>query len=366
MTQTIEETSNGHETRLANSRQKQQIAVIDDSPFANLLDTGRFEHLWRVAMLFSQSELVPTIFRNKPTDCFVAIQMSLRLGVDPFMFLQNTYPGPGGKPGMEGKLAIALINTSGLFKEPLQYCLEGTGDDRGCYAWAILKATGNVVKGPRVSIKTAKDEGWYSRNKKWQSVPDLMLQYRAGAWFGRLQCPERLMGMQTSEEMVDIGHHGDEPQTPTRGVGAVLAQLNQRLPAIEATVEPVEAKAVEVQTAESTEPAEVKTGESNTVEVKTGEVVEAKTITDQVKENQVHPFQDLHDSGRENWEKALVEKAKAKTPTISRRVASSALAKFAQSRGVAVEALTVDDLALAVNMAEENGIDMLNAVIKGV
>ena len=35
-------------------------------------------------------------------------------------------------------------------------------------------------------------------------MPELMLQYRAGAFFARLYAPETTMGLMTSEEMRDI------------------------------------------------------------------------------------------------------------------------------------------------------------------
>jgi hypothetical protein len=35
-------------------------------------------------------------------------------------------------------------------------------------------------------------------------MPELMIQYRAAAFFGRLYKPELLMGMQTYEEVIDI------------------------------------------------------------------------------------------------------------------------------------------------------------------
>ena len=35
-------------------------------------------------------------------------------------------------------------------------------------------------------------------------MPELMLRYRAAAFFGRLYAPEILMGMQTAEEVQDV------------------------------------------------------------------------------------------------------------------------------------------------------------------
>jgi len=204
MTQTLTTPQNG-EGQLAR-RERMPISVSDDGQFANLLDTGKFEHMWRVAKLFSSSNMVPAHFHGKTEDCFIAVQMAIRLGVDPFMFLQNTYVH-SGKPGMEGKLAIALINSSGLFDGPLRFEFFGKpgSDDYGCRAWTKLKGSGERIDGPLVTIKVAKEEGWFGRNQKWRTVTDLMLQYRAGAWFGRIQCPERLMGMQTIEELHDLG-----------------------------------------------------------------------------------------------------------------------------------------------------------------
>jgi hypothetical protein len=51
----------------------------------------------------------------------------------------------------------------------------------------------------------AKAEGWLTKTgSKWITMPELMLKYRAAAFFGRLYAPEVLMGMQTTEEIVDI------------------------------------------------------------------------------------------------------------------------------------------------------------------
>lgn len=227
MTQVLDPPSNGNaETHLVRA-DRQRMIVADSSQFQNLLDTGKFEHLWRVAQLFASSQLVPEAFQDKPADCLIATQMAIRLGVDPFMFMQNTYVYKG-KPGMEGKLAIALINSSGLFRGPLRYDLGGTGDARGCTAWAVDKDTGERIEGPRVTIATAKAEGWYGQNKKWQTIPDLMLQYRAGSWFGRLICPERLMGMQTIEELHDTGAAVAPAVTSVRAVDRLNAKIAER------------------------------------------------------------------------------------------------------------------------------------------
>ena len=49
----------------------------------------------------------------------------------------------------------------------------------------------------------AKAEGWTS-NKKWRTMPEHMLRFRAATFFGRQHVADLLLGVQTEEEVVDI------------------------------------------------------------------------------------------------------------------------------------------------------------------
>jgi hypothetical protein len=61
------------------------------------------------------------------------------------------------------------------------------------------------LEGPKVTMKMANAEGWVSKTgSKWKTMPELMLRYRASAFFGRLYAPEIMMGMQTAEEIQDV------------------------------------------------------------------------------------------------------------------------------------------------------------------
>ena len=59
------------------------------------------------------------------------------------------------------------------------------------------------VKGTTVSMKMARQEGW-TKNPKYSSMPELMLRNRAATFFGRQYIPDLLLGVQTSEEVIDI------------------------------------------------------------------------------------------------------------------------------------------------------------------
>jgi hypothetical protein len=198
--------------------QSQKIIVQDNSEFSAILDTGKFEQLWRIATIFSNSQLVPAHFQGKKENCFLGLQMAFRLGVDPMMLLQNTFI-IGGRPGMESKMIIALINSSGLFEDPLEYEIEGDDPSKPDYrvrAYATRKGTGKVCKGPWIDWKMVKAENWDSKSgSKWKSIPSQMFCYRAASFFGRLYCPERLLGMQTLDELQDITPVADSYGQPT-------------------------------------------------------------------------------------------------------------------------------------------------------
>ena len=68
---------------------------------------------------------------------------------------------------------------------------------------AIRLEDKKLVKGTAVSMKMAQKEGW-TKNSKYQSMPELMLRTRAATFFGRQYIPDLLLGVQTSEEVVDI------------------------------------------------------------------------------------------------------------------------------------------------------------------
>jgi hypothetical protein len=170
------------------------------------LDTNRFNQAWRAASLLAKADIVPAQYRGKPENCFVALQMATRMEIDPFMFMQNTYIVQG-KPGMEAKLAIALMNKRGPFRGPVQWFFNGTRlkDDWTCTAWAVHKETGEKCSAS-VSWGMAVAEGWTTKSgSKWKTMPEMMFQYRSAMFLARLYCPEVLMGMPSADELEDTG-----------------------------------------------------------------------------------------------------------------------------------------------------------------
>ena len=227
----------------------QQSAVAqprNDAPMTLTTGAG-FDQLQRVAKALASSTLVPAQYRafaevkeygkvigHEPNgaglpNCIVALNMAQRMGADPLMVMQNLYVIEG-RPSWSSQFIIAAINSCGRFS-PLRFEISEPGkteevaytatfwkggkkqeeqrkvkvQHQTCRAWVIEKETGERLDGPTVSIQMAIDEGWLTKNgSKWQTMPEIMLRYRAASLFGRLYAPELLMGLQTVEEARDV------------------------------------------------------------------------------------------------------------------------------------------------------------------
>lgn len=180
------------------TQQTQVVTSAGDNMFFNV---ALFEHAQRVAKMLGASTMVPEHFRgpNNIGNVLIAMNYAQRVRADVFMVMQSLYV-VHGRPGLEGKLIIALVNQCGRF-EPLQFDM----DDDGCLAFAKEIKSAKILKGPKVTWTMVKAEGWLGKNgSKWQTMPDVMFRYRSAAFFARTYCPEVLLGMQTKEELEDI------------------------------------------------------------------------------------------------------------------------------------------------------------------
>jgi len=166
-------------------------------------DQGSFEMAQRMAKALSSSELIPKSYQNNIPSTMIALELAKRTGVSPIMVMQNLHVIQG-KPSWSSSFIIAVINSYKKFSMPLNFTLSGEGEKRSCIAFTT-GIDGQRYESPVIDIKMAIAEGWMSKaGSKWKTMPDLMLRYRAAAFFGRLYCPELLMGMHTEDEIHDV------------------------------------------------------------------------------------------------------------------------------------------------------------------
>ena len=276
-------------------------------------DLESFELTQRMAKMFSTSSLVPAQFRdtvekyNSATrqkelvknpealaNCAIALDMASRLNANPIMVMQNIYVIEGS-PSWSSQWIIACVNKSGRFS-PLQFRIEDLGEQEEQYeefAWlsgkkqsSIKKAvirnlvcvahaksldTGEVVESAPVSMELAVKEGWYGKNgSKWQTMPEVMLRYRAASFFGRVYAPDLLMGFQSQEEAEELAYIETAPTGEV--VENTVKVPKGKMKKAEAVAEPEPAQATEPEQVPEATTVKV---DDQTIDTDTGEVLQA-------------------------------------------------------------------------------------------
>ena len=167
---------------------------------------------YKNASILAKSDLVPEMYKGRPENIMLAMDIASRTGFSLMQIMQNIAI-IRGKPSWSGSFCMSAIKASGLY-EWVKYCRVGEPDTDGYgyFVQALDKSTGQIVNGPVCTWATVKNEGWQSKpGSKWKTMPDLMFRYRAASFFARTECPEVLQGLQTTEEVQDVKGY-EEPQ----------------------------------------------------------------------------------------------------------------------------------------------------------
>lgn len=252
-------------TSVAELRQPLPPSLTPDQR-VDMFSLRGFELAQRIGKAIATSNAVPAAYRaqvekkskegstwiDNPAaigNCLVAIEVAQSVGMSITAVMQNANVIEG-QLRWSGKFIIAAINACGRF-HPLRFQLinkgvisatyrekQGWNKAKGgfdfeditvevenieCIAWTLpagitfpvdirtlqqaKERNLPVIEAAPVSIKMAVEEGWYGKSgSKWQTeMKHLMLQYRAGSFFGNIHAPDVVMGMgRTTEEAEDI------------------------------------------------------------------------------------------------------------------------------------------------------------------
>lgn len=198
MEEKIQNTENSNETAFIQEEQKKETTIIPQQTEFQI-----FGDNWRMATQLSKSTIIPDNYKNKPENVIIAVGMAQKMGLDYFTVMQNLNIVKG-KTAWSGSFCRTLIEKSNKFEDiDLEFVGKQGEDSYGCKVIAKRKSDGKIIEGPLVDMKMAKAEGWVA-NKKWLTMTQLMLSYRAMSYFARVNCPDALNGIYTSEEIEDI------------------------------------------------------------------------------------------------------------------------------------------------------------------
>lgn len=281
-------------------------APVSDQTVDMFSERG-FQLAQRIGKAFATSDAVPAQFRlqvfkkdraggqwiENPAaigNCLVAIETARAVGMSITAVMQQANVIEG-RLTWSGKFIIAAINASGRFT-PLRFQIKNLGrikakykekqgwnKDKGgfdfkdievevenleCIAWAYIVERGRTtterIESAPVSMKMAVEEGWYGKpGSKWQTeMRHLMLQYRAGSFFGNIHAPDIVMGMgRTTEEAFDTTVIDVAPDGTVTGVSPVPVEELRRTAAQDSAVTDV----VQKNSTETTDEPNPETGE---------------------------------------------------------------------------------------------------------
>ena len=222
------------------------------------LEVKKFELEQRKAKAFVATDFFPTHLRkgNETANigtAIIVLDLAQRMNIGALEVAQSIYI-IHGKPSFETKFLVARLNSSGLLKGRLQTIVSPDGNSAHCEA--IDAQTGQLLKGTTITMEMARREGWLSKNgSKWQTMPELMMKYRAQSFFINEFFPEVKYGLKTSDEVEDIVtfEPNEQSKTPPKaGLNELLnssEKQNSSVGAKNSHTEYIEAAPLEVEIA---------------------------------------------------------------------------------------------------------------------
>jgi len=220
---------NGNGTGTAVSRQQPQRLIVQDTGVdADLMDTARFEHLYRVAKMMSLTSLCPKHLQGKTAEegaanCFLVVQQARRWGFDPFAIMGETYV-VGGKLAYQGKLVAAVVNArAGLREGRLSFSFTGAGENRTIKIWGTLPGE-DSPRDIEVILRNVK-----TANDMWTKDPDQKLVYTGAIKWARRHCPEIILGVVTDDDLEIMRLEAEARTLPPTG-GTKTDRIASRLP----------------------------------------------------------------------------------------------------------------------------------------
>lgn len=241
-----------------------EVAVRTNNNLSIFESGEKFDIAARMASSLAKSTIVPKEFQGNANNALIAIELATRLQTSPMMVMQHLYV-VYGRPAWSAQYVIAMINGSGRYDMELQYDekVDKNGKPFSCQCWT--EKAGRKVTGPVIDMDMAKAEGWVEKNgSKWKTMPQIMLRYRAASFFGRMNCPDLMMGMYTKEEQYEIGRDDYLQDMEAQVQQEISAGANQEefIPA-QIEEKPAQPTVSEVITAKEKEPVSVQAGKKD-------------------------------------------------------------------------------------------------------
>lgn len=207
--------------------------ALDTSTAGLILNPQSFTAITTVAKFMASGRAtVPQHLRGNEADCFAVTMQAMQWRKNPFAVAQKTHL-VNSTLGYEAQLIIAIINTSGAiigsldfewggdwdrivgkFKtvtskkkinedtgEPLQYRVPDWAPEAEQGLHVICRAALRNDPSKVRELKLLLTQARTRNSTLWADDPKMQLAYLAGKKWGRLHCPEVILGMYSPDEL---------------------------------------------------------------------------------------------------------------------------------------------------------------------
>lgn len=177
--------------------------------FQTMLEVMEFAKL----MSLSQAA-VPSHLRGNPGACLAISIQALEWKMSPFAVANKSYlVNNKGEERIayESQLLHAIIEARAPLQGRLRFEILGEGDDRRCKVYGIFKGETephiyiSETLGKLREARGRNDYGKLKGSPLWDTQPEVQLFYSASRQWGRLFCPDTILGIYTPEELDHVG-----------------------------------------------------------------------------------------------------------------------------------------------------------------
>ncbi|MGK0556128.1 RecT family recombinase [Bordetella bronchiseptica] len=182
-----------------------QSTVALDLPAAStttsglVLHTDNMDSMMRAAeMMAAGRATVPKHLQNNPSDCMAVIMQAMQWNMNPFVVAQKTHL-VNGTLGYEAQLVNAVVQASGAITGRFHYEYKDEGNALQCRVGAVIAGESDITWSEWLKISDVTTKN----SPLWKTNPRQQMGYLQVKNWTRAYTPGALLGVYTSDELID-------------------------------------------------------------------------------------------------------------------------------------------------------------------
>lgn len=183
----------------------QQPTTALDLPAANTSTSGLVLHADNMEAMMRAAEMmaagratVPKHLQGNPSDCMAVIMQAMQWNMNPFVVAQKTHL-VNGTLGYEAQLVNAVVQSSGAIAGRFHYEYKGDGNTLECRVGAVIAGETDITWSEWLKISDVS----VKNSPLWKTNPRQQMGYLQVKNWTRAYTPGALLGVYTSDELID-------------------------------------------------------------------------------------------------------------------------------------------------------------------